>query len=325
MSIFTKQTEYKPFNYNDITEPFIEAIWASHWTHKEFQFRSDIQDFKVKMLPQEREVVKRASLLISQVEVAVKSYWSNIGKLFPKPDIADVGGTFAGNEVIHSRAYSRILDVLDLNGEFEKILNHPIIEGRVAYLTKYINKIYKNDHKNILYSLILFTLFTENVSLFSQFYVLLGFNRFKNLMKDVANIVSYTSKEETIHAQFGIALFNQVVREQPELMDQEFIARIYEECNEAIKAEEQIVDWMLQGYSNEFVSKEILIEFLKDRINTSLASIGLREAFTVDWKLVKQANWLDQEILTPATTDFFAKKPIDYAKKNKVFNAEELF
>ena len=44
MSIFAKQVEYKPFTYNDITEPFIEAIWANPWNHNRFNFKSDIQE-----------------------------------------------------------------------------------------------------------------------------------------------------------------------------------------------------------------------------------------------------------------------------------------
>src|SRR5690606_36236093 len=122
---------------------------------------------------QEQNVIKRAVLLISQIEVAVKSYWSNIGRLLPKPEIADMGAVFGGVEVIHSRAYSEILDKLALNDEFNELLKEEFVTNRVNYLTKYLIIIYKNDHKNILYSLILFTLFVESVSLFSQFYVIL--------------------------------------------------------------------------------------------------------------------------------------------------------
>ena len=60
--------------------------------------------------------------MISQVEVAVKSYWANIGKLLPQPEIGDMGAVFGGIEVIHSRAYSEILSVLDLEDEFNKLL-----------------------------------------------------------------------------------------------------------------------------------------------------------------------------------------------------------
>ena len=119
MSIFTERKSYKPFEYDHITKPFIDAIWQSHWTHNEFTFKSDVQDYRTQLNSQEQEVIKRAILLISQVEVSVKSYWSHIGKLLPKPEIADVGATFGGNEVIHSRAYSQILSELGLNDEFQ--------------------------------------------------------------------------------------------------------------------------------------------------------------------------------------------------------------
>lgn len=104
MSIFVERKNYKPFEYNGITDPLINAMWASHWTHNEFNFLNDIQDFKTKLTVEEQGVVKRAILLTSQVEVAVKSYWSNIGKLLPKPEIADMGAVFGGVEVVHSKA-----------------------------------------------------------------------------------------------------------------------------------------------------------------------------------------------------------------------------
>ena len=84
MSIFTERKNYKPFEYSGITDPLINAMWAGHWTHNEFNFLNDIQDYKTKLTAEEQGVVKRAILLTSQVEVAVKSYWSSIGKLLPK-------------------------------------------------------------------------------------------------------------------------------------------------------------------------------------------------------------------------------------------------
>lgn len=325
MSIFTDRKSYKPFEYDHITKPFIDAIWKSHWTHNEFNFKSDVQDYKTLLNPQEQEVIKRAVLLISQIEVSIKSYWSNIGKLLPKPEIADVGATFGGNEVIHSRAYSQILSELGLDDEFQSLLASGVVDNRVQYLSKYVNKIYKNDHQNIVYSLALFSLFTENVSLFSQFFILLGFNRYNNIMKDVANVVQYTSKEETIHALFGTTLINEIKKEEPELFTEEFKERIASEAREAVLAEEALVDWMLQGFENEFLSKDILMVFIKNRINVSLADIGVDFKFEVDQELLEKTLWMDEEILAPAMTDFFHKKPIDYAKKNKSYNEEALF
>jgi ribonucleoside-diphosphate reductase beta chain len=326
MSIFKERKNYKPFEYNFITDPLIDAMWASHWTHNEFTFKSDVQDYKVNLSQEEQELIKRAILMISQVEVSVKSYWANIGRLLPKPEIGDMGAVFGGVEVIHSRAYSEILNKLGLDDEFQRLLSDGVVEKRVSYLKKYVNKIYKDDHKNIIYSLILFTLFTENVSLFSQFYTILGFNRYRGYLKDIANVVQYTSKEEINHALGGIALINQIKIEHPELFDEELADRIADEVQEAVKAEHEIIKWILQGFENEFISEDILLTYVKRRMNDALDMINMQGfRFDLDTEIAEKTLWMDEEIYVPTLTDFFHKKPIDYAKKLKSFSQEELF
>jgi len=325
MSIFTERRNYKPFEYSHITDPLINAMWAGHWTHNEFNFLNDVQDYKTKLTEAERGVIKRAILLTSQVEVAVKSYWGNIGKLLPKPEIADMGAVFGGVEVIHSKAYAEILTKLGLEAEFEQLFNEKVVLGRVDYLSKYVNKIYKNDHKNIAYSLILFTLFTEYTALFSQFYVVLGFNRFKNVLKDISNVVQYTSKEENLHAEGGMALLNEIKKEAPELFDEEFTNRIKSEVLEAYVSEANLVIWLLQGYENEFLSYDILTTYIKRRLNECMDKMELGAVFELDEELNKKTEWMDEEVYASALTDFFHKRPIDYSKKMKTFNSEDLF
>lgn len=324
-SIFEKRLSYKPFDYSEITDPLINAMWASHWTHNEFNFKSDVQDYHTSLSEEERGVIKRAILLISQVEVSVKSYWSNIGKHLPKPEIADMGAVFGGVEVIHSRAYSEVLTKLGLEDEFTTLLDNEPVINRVDYLNKYVDRVYEDDRKQFLYSLILFTLFTENVSLFSQFYTVLGFNRFKAVLKDTANVVQYTSKEENLHAEGGMALVNQIRAEHPELFDEELMSRIKEEAGVALEAETRLIKWILQGFENEFLSEDILNNYLKSRVNESLSRIGFDFSFPVDESLVSITQWMDEEVYASALSDFFHKKPIDYAKSTKSFTAEDLF
>jgi len=327
-NIFKKRINYKPSEYGHITDPLINAMWAGHWTVNEFSFSSDIQDFKTRLTPQEQELFKRTVLLISQIEVAVKTYWTGIGRIFPKPEIGDMGAVFGGIEVIHSRAYSEILNKLGFNDDFQNILNIPAIAGRVAYLNKYNDKPYTNDHKNAIYSLTLFTLFVENVSLFSQFYTILAFNRFRGILKDVANVVEYTSKEENLHAHGGMALINQVRKELPDLFDAEFENRIYSEAQEALQAESNLVDWLLEtcpaGVDN-FISRDLLITYLKRRLNESLQGIGFEPIFEIDSQLAQQTVWMDEEVFASTLTDFFHKRPIEYQRKMTSFTPEDLF
>lgn len=324
-NIFEKRINYKPFEYDSITTPLVHSMWASHWSHNEFNFTSDVQDYLTELTGGERQVVKKSTLLISQIEVSVKAFWGNIGNLLPKPEIADMGAVFGGVEVIHSRAYSKILEVLNLNGEFEELLKQPTVKNRVKYLNKYVEKDYKNNKKNILYSLILFTLFTEATSLFSQFYVLLGFSRYRGVLKDISNIVQYTSKEEEIHKQGGVSLINKIVEENPELMDDKMKEKIYEETKVAFDSESDLIDWMLDGYENEFLSEDILKKYVKYRLNECLGQINIKKPFKLRQEDLDKFLWMEEEILAPASTDFFVKRPIDYSKASRSFSEDELF
>lgn len=322
--LFEEQISRKP-NLYPWTEDFVNAMHNGFWTDKEFNFQSDVQDFKVNLSEQEREIVKRTLSAIGQVEVSVKKFWANLGNNLPHPGITDLGFVMANIEVIHNSAYERLLSVLGLEDVFEKNLDLPIIKGRVDYLRKYLNKCYKDEKKQYVYSLILFTLFVENVSLFSQFYIINWFNRYENFLKDTAQQVAYTSREEDIHAKVGIKIVNTLREEYPEIFDEDLEARLKEEASCAFEAESKIIDWIIGDYEKENINADILKEFIKNRLNESLKQIGFDEAFDVDKEMVKQTVWFDEDCLGNNSTDFFFKRPVEYSKKDRSFDEDDLF
>jgi len=54
--------------------------------------------------------------------VQVKTFWSDIYEEMPKAEIGSVGMTFAESEVRHMDAYSHLLDMLGITGDFEEAL-----------------------------------------------------------------------------------------------------------------------------------------------------------------------------------------------------------
>ena len=323
--IFEEQISRKPDQY-PWTEQFIEAMHNGFWTDKEFNFQSDIQDFKVNLTDKERDMITRSLSAIAQIEVAVKTFWANVGQNLPHPSITDLGYVMANVEVIHNNAYERLLDVLDMEDVFEENLKLDIIQNRVKYLRKYLHKYYKDSKKQYVYSLILFTLYVENVSLFSQFYTINYFNRFHNLLKDTAQQVAYTSREELLHAMVGMKLVNVIREEHPELFDDELIERIRHECVEAYKAESKIVEWSVNGYESENLSTPILQNFIKNRLNDSLTQIGIEPVFDdVDQEMLTKTEWFDEDVLGNTSTDFFSKRPTEYSKNDKSYGEEDLF
>ena len=322
--IFEEQISRKP-NLYPWTEKFIEAMHNGFWTDKEFSFKSDIQQFKINLNDQEKEIVIRTLSAIGQIEIAVKTFWAKLGENLPHPALADLGYVMANVEVIHNNAYERLITTLGLEDIFEKNLKLDWIQGRVKYLKKYTHKYYKDSKKQYLYALILFTLFVENVSLFSQFYVINWFARFKNVLKDTDQQVKYTRNEENIHALVGIQIINTIRKEYPELFDDELMQKIQNEAKEAFESEAKIIDWMVNGIQEDGLSAAVLKEFVKNRINDSLKQIKFPKAFEIDKNLLSSTKWFEEELLGNNMTDFFHSRPVEYSKKNQSFNEDDLF
>ena len=322
--IFKKRVNLKPYEYPDLVE-YVDAIRHSYWVHTEFNFTSDVQDFKVHLSEKEKTAVQRAMLAISQIEIAVKNFWGDIYKRMPKPEIGNVGATFAESEVRHADAYSNLIQVLGLNKEFENLIEVPAIRRRIKYLEKSLLSSKSVDNKDYFESVILFSMFVENVSLFSQFLVIMSFNKYKNVLKGMSNAVEATSKEENIHAEFGFDLVNTIKRENPEWWTDELVEDIVDATIDAYDAEAEIVDWMFELGDLDFLTKEQTLEFIKDRFNRSLKSIGIDPVFTTNDKVLETTEWFDDEILTTKHTDFFNKRSINYSKKQKSITEDDLF
>lgn len=322
--IFEEQIARKP-NHYPWTKEFIDSMHNGFWTSNEFSFQSDIQEFKTKLDPKACDVIVKTLSAIGQIEVAVKKFWAKLGDNLPHPALTDLGYVMANVEVIHNEAYERLLQILGLEDIFEENLKLEVVQGRVNYLRKYLHKYYKDSKKQYVYSLILFTLFIENVSLFSQFYIILWFNRYKNVLKDTGQQVDYTKKEELIHAQVGIKLINTIRQEHPELFDKELEDIVAHEAEEAFKAESRIIDWIMDDYEDDHIDGYILKTFVQKRLNESLVQIGFAPIFELDQKLVEETLWFDEDVLGNSATDFFHKRPTEYSKKGKSFDSEELF
>ena len=322
--IFEKRVSLKPYEYPQLYE-YVPAIRHSYWIHTEFNFTSDIQDFKSRLDGTEKSAIKNTMLAISQIEVAVKSFWGDLYQRMPKPEIGAVGSTFAESEVRHADAYSHLLEILGLNNEFKALKKKPVIMKRVQYLETALKNSKSDDNKEYAEAVLLFSLFIEHVSLFSQFLIIMAFNKHKNMLKGISNVVEATSKEEQIHGDFGIDLIKILRDEHPEWFTAEYHETIQEMCKQAFEAESELVDWIFEEGELEFLPKSVVIEFLKNRFNKSLESIGIDSVFEINETLLNETEWFDDEIIGTKHGDFFVKRSINYSKRTQSITSDDLF
>jgi ribonucleoside-diphosphate reductase beta chain len=323
-NIFEKRINLKPYEYPELNE-YVDAIRHSYWIHSEFNFTSDIQDFKTRLTIVEQNAIKNTMLAISQIEVAVKSFWGEIYNKMPKPEIGSVGATFAESEVRHHDAYSHLLEILGLNNEFKHLKKKPVIMRRVHYLETALKNAKSEDNQEYAESILLFSLFIEHVSLFSQFLIIMAFNKHKNMLKGVSNVVEATSKEEQIHGDFGIDIIRIIKDENPTWFGEEHSAIVRELCKEAFISESKLVDWIFEAGELEFLPKDVINEFVKNRFNNSLESIGIEKVFDVNETLLAKTEWFDDEIIGTKHGDFFVKRSVNYSKRTKSITSDDLF
>ena len=96
-------------------------------------------------------------------------------------------------------------------------------------------------------------------------------------------------------------------------------------CQEAYDSEMDIVRWIFEEGELDFIPINQIDEFLKDRFNRSLESIGFPKLFEVDPDVLQDTEWFNDEIIGTKHGDFFVKRSINYSKRTQSITSDDLF
>ena len=323
MSIFEERFNYKPFEYPEIEE-LGSKLTDTFWTHKELTFEGDKIDFH-NLNDIEKEIVLRTLTLIATIEVKVKDFWGQLGNHFPKPEIKELGAIASESEVRHTKSYDKLLSVLDMEEYYNKALKNDFILGRFNYLDKYLKlSSHNSDNSKYLLKLILFSVLIENVSLFSQFATIMYFYKHNGIMKDIRNIVKWTSIDEQLHFNIGVLLTNILRKEFPEMFTSDLEEVVHKACFKAIKYESKLLEWVFEKGELQKMSRENLEDYMKFRVNESLDQLGFKKLFE-NQKSPKELDFFYEEVFADSQDDFFAVRPVDYTLKDIAITGEDLF
>lgn len=322
--IFRPRANYRPYEYPEFIE-YIDAIHQSFWTHKSFNLDSTVQDILVDMPPLHSTPTIRSILSVASVEAKVKSFWSELGKRFPKAEFEELGTTIGSNEVYHAHFYAKILDQLNLDSLFKEVLTTPVMKARINYINASLAG-RNGTNQEYMKSLVFFSLFVENVSLFGQFLIISVFNKELNQLRGLAQGISATALEESVHSQVGADLVQNIRKEQPHWFTPELTIEIHTLMLDAFKAETAIIDWIFELGELPFLPKKVVLEYLKMRINKGLDMAGFPTLFTnLDESLLAQVEWFEIQTKTTIHRDFFTGHNTNYTKNAISFNEDDLF
>ncbi len=314
--IFDIRQTYRPFEYPQFYE-FYRNQQLVHWTKDEINLGQDVQDWNMHLTQNEKDVIGGILKGFTQMEILVGDYWRKVAEWFPKPEIAMMASAFSYFESIHMDNYAMINEQLQLD-DFSAFLYDTATKEKLDY---FIERPEIRSKEEIAKSIAIFSAFAEGCLLFSSFAVLLSFQK-ENLMKGVGQIVSFSIRDENSHSEGGIYLFNKIIEEYPEIKEQ-----IKDDIlNAAIicyQLEEQFLNNLFKTGNIRTLTKEELLNFVKDRLNLKLQELGYEKIFEVNKELLQNISWFGSLSSGREFGDFFATRVSEYSQ-NKI-NPNELW
>ena len=125
----------------------------------------------------------------------------------PQTVVSDIGALFAQSETTHRLSYNSL--ATNLLVDTSTIENYPVLRDRIEYLNKHVEKDPKIiGKKRVLKKIALFTSLVEKGSLFTQFYILMSFEKSSKGLKTISSLQQSTANEENVHYKFGIDIIN---------------------------------------------------------------------------------------------------------------------
>lgn len=318
-SLLIPRRTYKPFLYETAFE-YWQKQQNAHWLPSEISMNGDIQDWKLELSEEEKQVVSNVLKGFIQTEITVNEYWSrNVAQWFPHPEISMMASTFGSFESIHTIAYAYLNDTLGIE-DYDAFLHEPTALAKIDRLDDLIKVGTDANITDIARSLAIFSGFTEGVSLFSSFAILLSFSRF-NKLKGVGQIISWSIRDESLHSEAGCWLFGKLIEENPQIWNDELKRDIYEAARITVSLEDAFIDKAFGDNEIEGLDPNDIKAFIRHRANVKLGELGCKMNWkNIDQDALSRMEWFDYMSAGQSHVDFFATRPSDYSKVSADFD-----
>lgn len=335
MSLLKSTRVFKPMKYPKAFE-FWDAHEKMHWLFDEVPLADDVEDFK-RASQEEKDFITGVMRLFTQNDVEVGHGYDVLLRIFKPTEVTMMLRGNAARENTHIAAYSLFTETLGFEDSFySEFLEDDTMKNKIDYIEKaqvkkyeeyerdwysegdsrtleeYIDYRYKQD---IIYMLAVYASFTEGVSLFAQFAMLLKYQT-ENKYKGLGTIVEWSIKDEEHHVVSNSWLLRTFIAENIEVFDDNIKKRIYNAARDIVAKEERLVDELNPPH----MDKEVVKQYIRYIADQRLKLIG----FKANWNIKTNPLPFMEELTNTVLTNFFEGKVTEYTKGSLTGSWEEL-
>jgi ribonucleoside-diphosphate reductase beta chain len=309
---------YKPFRY-----PWCYDAWLTqqriHWLPEEVPLGDDVRDWQKNLSKSEKNLLTQIFRFFTQADVEVNNcYMKNYMNVFKPTEVLMMLSVFSAMETVHVAAYSHLLDTIGMpETEYSAFLKYKQMKDKYDYMQSFD----VNSNHNIAKTIAVFSAFTEGLQLFASFAILLNFPRY-NKMKGMGQIVTWSVRDETLHCNSMIRLFNEFVKENPEIWNEKLKKEIYEACRTIVSHEDAFVDLAFEMGPLEGLTAEETKKYIRWIANRRLNQLGLETIYKVE---KNPLTWLDTMLNAVEHMNFFEGRSTEYSKASTKGSWTEAF
>jgi ribonucleotide reductase beta subunit family protein with ferritin-like domain len=329
--ILQEKTEYT-MDYLESIETVKKAM-SIFWTPEEIAVEKDIHQFKTELTEPEKHGIITVLKLFTLYEiVAGNEYWSSIiVKNFPRHDILRAANCFSFFEIsIHAPFYNKLNEALGLATDefYNSYINDVDLKNRMDWINRQVtllverdkviinNKITNREYyvlylTHLLKSIATFSL-VEGVILYSSFAFLKHFQSLgKNKLANVVAGIDFSVKDENIHAQYGVWLYNQIKKELIDCVPKRIYNKIFHDVEQSLIETEQeiyehesiIINKIFETGDIKGIDKDDMKMFIVHRLRNCLSELGVKGKLDVKETIIEK--WFYKSINAGKLGDFF--------------------
>ena len=307
MGLLVENPVYKPFRY-----PWCYDAWLTqqriHWLPEEIPLAEDVRDWQKKLTAHEKNLLTQIFRFFTQADVEVNNcYLRHYTTVFKPTEVLMMMTAFASMETIHVAAYSHLLDTIGMpESEYSAFLKYKEMKDKYDYMQNFN----VNNKREIAKTVAVFSAFTEGLQLFASFAILLNFPRF-NKMKGMGQVVTWSVRDETLHCNSMIKIFNTFCAENPGLLDASLKKEITDACRTIVEHEDAFIDLAFEMGPIEGLTAQQIKDYIRWIANRRLLQLKMDEIYDVK---ENPLEWIDTMLNGVEHMNFFEGRATEYSK-----------
>ena len=303
--------------------PWAYEFWKrqqqTHWMGEEVPLGADIKDWASdRVSDNERNLLTQIFRFFTQSDVEVgDNYLKRYIPLFQPLELQMMMAAFSNMETVHIDAYALLLKTLGMpQAEFEAFRDYDEMRAKADYMHTFgVGTV-----GDVARTLAMFGAFTEGMSLFASFAMLLNFPR-HNKMNGMGQIVSWSVRDESLHCEGITRLYHEWNRETGAVT-----ASVRDDIIDVAKTmvglEERFIELAFNlGHIDGMTPDEIkqYIRYIADWRLTQLKLTPVFGYFTVEESGYRQIKphplpWLVEILNGVEHANFFEQRATEYSK-----------